>query len=220
MQEELRTRSVDHKVCQVMISFYLTLHISDELLGQGAEERLDGELGLLQVELGLLAKEESMQLHAMVELQLLVAFDSEETRIVLSYRDVLAFEGLLSFVEVTTHIRWHLLHQCAEEPCVTHWVVLVRELPDTLLERQAKRPPDTVGRSLDLDDAGTWVRLSQEESLWYISSHQTLVDQVDSSENVRKDANCHAARAELESQEAVRLLADWAQVFVSTFLFY
>ena len=48
-------RSINHKVCQVMISFYLTLHIIDELLGQGAEERLHSELSLLQVELRLLA---------------------------------------------------------------------------------------------------------------------------------------------------------------------
>ena len=98
-----------------------------------------------------------MQFHSMVELQLLVAFDSEETRIVLSYRDILTFEGLLGLVEVAAHIRWHLLHQCIEKPCVTNGVVLVRELPDALLERKAKRPPDAIGRSLDLNNAGTWV---------------------------------------------------------------
>ena len=148
------------------ISFYLTLHISDELLGQGAEKRLHGELGLLQVELRLLAKEESMQLHSMVEVQFLVAFDSEETRVMLSYRDILTFESLFGLVEVTAHIRWHLLHHRVEKPCVANRVVLIRELPDTLLEREAKRPPDAIGRSLDLDNAGPWICFGQEESLW------------------------------------------------------
>ena len=101
----------------------------------------------------------------MIELQLLVAFDSEETCIMLSYRDILTFESLFGLVEVSAHICWHLLHQCVEKPCVTNGVVLVRELPDALLERKAKRPPDAIGRSLNLDNAGTWVRFGQEESL-------------------------------------------------------
>lgn len=51
------TDSVDHEVGHVLVCINLVLHISDELLAKVAEEGFDGELGRLNVQIGLLTQE-------------------------------------------------------------------------------------------------------------------------------------------------------------------
>ena len=95
-----------------------------------------------------------MKFHPVIELELLVALDSEKAGIVLSDSNILTLKRLLRFIEITAHVGWQLLHKRVEEPGVADWVCLIGELPDTLLQRQAEFPSDAVRRSLDLDNAG------------------------------------------------------------------
>ena len=69
-----------------------------------------------------------MQLHSMIELQLLEALDSEQARIMLPYRDILAFKSLLGFCKIPAHVGWQLLKQRVEKLSVADRVILVREL--------------------------------------------------------------------------------------------
>lgn len=156
------THSVNDEIRQVVVSFNLTLHISDELLGEILEERLHRKFRLFKVELGLLAEEECMELHPVVEMQPLEAFHAEQARVVLSNRHVLALEGLFFLIEVAAHIRRKLLQHRVKEPREAGGVLLARELTDALLKRQIESPSHAVGRGLDLDDAGARIRLCQE----------------------------------------------------------
>ena len=160
-----------------------------------------------------------MQLHSMIELQLLEALDSEQARIMLPYRDILAFKSLLGFCKIPAHVGWQLLKQRVEKLSVADRVILVRELPDAFFQREAKRPSDAVGWRLDLDDACSWVGIGEEECFREVGSDQALVDQVYPRVDVRQDADSDTARTKIESQETIWLLADRAQVLLSSIFF-